>query len=168
MTSQGNTTFQEQNLLMQGIGGGVIHYRSGVDGFLWNIPLVRNTGKIGWIVAYGVNKILDPVGRAHIPEGKKQFPKMPAVIFDELPHKRLDLLIGLCDLNVHPGCSKGFGQCDDCNKNRCCYQSYYGHWWVCIGRLSMLGTEDVSLTSSITRVALCKGPPTPFDLLFSG
>ena len=46
---------------MQGIGGGVIHYRSGVDGFLWNIPLVRNTGKIDWIVAYAVNKILDPV-----------------------------------------------------------------------------------------------------------
>ena len=84
---------------MQGIGGGIIHYRSGVDGYLWNIPLYRNTGKIDWIVGYGVRKILDPVGRSYIPEGEKQFPKMPPAIFEEMPHKRLDLLVGLSDMN---------------------------------------------------------------------
>ena len=119
------------------------------------------------MIAYGVNKILDPVGRAHIPLGEKQFPLMPPAIFDKMPHKRLDLLVGLSDMKIHPGCSKGFGKCSDCEKNRCCFQSHYGHGWVCIGRLSQLGSEDVSLTSSIRRVALCKGPPTP-ALIFSG
>merc|ERR1712237_89499 len=173
LTLVNNTFAREQNFTkvsstyaMQGIGGTITHYESRKDGFLWNIPLHRNTGKIDWVVAYGVNKILDPVGRASIPYGEQEFPHLPPAIFKRIPHKRLDLLVGLSDLKIHPGCSKGFGKCSDCEKNRCCFQSHYGHGWVCIGRLSQLGSEDVSLTSSIRRVALCKAPPTPSDLFF--
>ena len=151
---------------LQGIGGTVNHYQSGKDGYLWLVPLLRNTGKIDWVKAYGVNKILEPVGRGKIIKGEQEFPFVPPEVFDDIPHKRLDLLIGLADLKIHPGCSKGFGNCSDCEKNRCCYQSHYGHGWVMIGRLSQLGFEDQPLTSSIRRVALCKGPPTPFDLFF--
>ena len=49
-------------------------------------------------MAYGVNKILEPVGRASIPKGEQEFPNMPPAIFKEIPHKRLDLLVGLSDL----------------------------------------------------------------------
>ena len=48
---------------LQGIGGTVNHYQSGKDGYLWLVPLLRNTGKIDWVNAYGVNKILEPVER---------------------------------------------------------------------------------------------------------
>ena len=144
------------------------HYQSGKDEYLWLVPLHRNTGKIDWVKAYGVNKILEPVGRGRLNRGQKDFPLVPPEVFQEIPHKRLDLLIGLADLKIHPGCSKGFGNCTDCEKNRCCFQSHYGHGWVIIGRLSQLGFEDQPLTSSIRRVALCKAPPTPFDLFFSG
>ena len=170
LTLVNNSFAREQNFSkinatysMQGIGGTINHYQSGKDGFLWKIPLHRNTGKIDWVVAYGVSKILEPVGRASIPKGEQEFPHIPSAVFKEIPHKRLDLLVGLSDLKIHPGCSKGFGNCSDCEKNRCCFQSHYDHGWVIIGRLSQLGSEDVSLTSSIRRVALCHGPLDPSD-----
>ena len=85
------------------------HYQSGKDGYLCLVPLHRNTGKIDWVKAYGVNKILEPVGRGRITRGSKDFPLVPPEVFQEIPHRRLDLLIGLADIKIHPGCSKGFG-----------------------------------------------------------
>ena len=115
LTLVNNSFAREQNFgkkgasySRQGIGGNVIHYQSGKDGFLWKVPLLRNTGKIDWVMAYRVDKILEPVGRASIPKGEQKFPHLPPAIFEEIPHKRLDLLVGLSDLKIHPGCSRGF------------------------------------------------------------
>ena len=56
MTLINNDFAQKQNLRKidssytnQGVGGNIIHYKAGVDGFLWKIPLHRNTRKFHWL-----------------------------------------------------------------------------------------------------------------------
>ena len=83
-------------------------------GFLWDIPLVRITEEIDYIVCYGVRKILDHVGRDSSPQGPEAFPHLPPEIFKEIKHQDLDVLVGNADIKIQPSCAKGFGKCQDC------------------------------------------------------
>ena len=55
----------------------------------------------------------------------KCFPTLPKEVFDAIAHKPLDILVGNAYLRVQPQCPNGFGKCSHCDKNRCCYKSWY-------------------------------------------
>ena len=117
---------------------------------------MRMSGQVDYLECYGVTYILDCVGREAIPDGPATFPHLPKEIFYEIPHKPLDILVGNADIRVQPKCPLGFGNCSDCDLNRCCYKLWYAPGWVVSRRLTSLGSVDVSLSLTIRKISLCK------------
>ena len=125
-------------------------------------------GKTEFIKALGVLKILeDTVGHGSYKAIAKRFPGVNPKVFEELPERKLDLLIGNANLGLQPKCGTGLG-CKDCLQNLCCYSSRFSNRHVLIGSLKSQDGVQASHMSNIRWIALCKVFPALEGAFFQG
>ena len=121
-----------------------------IDGKLYTIDLIDQTGNNQRITAYGVPSLLsDPVGHGSLGL-VDQFPNIHPGVFEAVMPKPLELLIGNEFLSLYPKCMNGRG-CEACGANLCTYESKFGYGHVLVGHLSSLSSSP-RVASNVTQM----------------
>merc|ERR1712105_531760 len=145
---------------ISGVVGEPQVYTPANGGKIWTVVLRDNKGVLESIEAYGVPQVLlEPIGHGQLNSYRKKFPNVAAEVFDELPDKELDLLVGNAYLGLHPKCSIGGFDCKDCNSNLCCFKSRFSHGHVLIGNTAD-SSKLASKAATVSRIALCQATAT--------
>ena len=98
-------------------------YTPATGGKIWTVILKDNEGVVETVKAYGVPEILlEPIGHGPLKTHQSLFPNVNSEVFEALPDKELDMLIGNTHLGLQPKCIRGIN-CPNCRKNLCCYKS---------------------------------------------
>ena len=76
-------------------------------GIIYELDVVDNTGVLHHIWGFGMHEIMDPPPPVDLQKVRKLFPHIPDQVFDMLPQKPIDLLIGINFLSIHPDGGQG-------------------------------------------------------------
>merc|ERR1712074_167275 len=156
----GGFKFRKASYTITGVGGEPQVYTPENGGKIWTVKIRDNNGVLESIEAYGVpNVLLEPIGHGQLNSYREKFPNVAAEVFDELPDKELDLLVGNTYLGLHPKCSIGGFDCKDCNSNLCCLKSRFSHGHVLIGNTAD-SSKLASKAATVSQIALCQATVT--------
>ena len=97
--SKAGFKLQPATYTLAGVGGKAQTFTASNGGRIWSGVLQDNNGKTKVIEALGVPKILeDTVGHGSYKAIAKRLPVVNSKVFEELPERKLDLLIGNSNL----------------------------------------------------------------------
>ena len=141
---------------LSGVGGKHQVYTPSTGGKIWTVILKDNNGVVKTVEAFGVPQVLlEPIGHGPHKALRGRFPHVKPAVFNRLPDKEMDLLIGNTYLGLHPKCAIGGFNCVDCHNNLCCYQSQFSHSHVLIGNTAHK-TTLAKRAATVSRLALCQ------------
>ena len=123
------------------------------EGVVHEIELVDNCGTVHKVWGFGINLIMEPPDSVDAKVVRNLFPHVPDNIFDPLPKKRIDMLIGLKYFGLHP--SDGQGR--NAVGNLKVLHSNFSKGWLLGGSHPSLQVSSASLNSSALSIArVCK------------
>ena len=141
---------KEQKLRKQQISyklsvvGGKENIKKGV---IYEVEVLDNSGNSTKVWGFGIDCILDPPDPVDLRPVRHLFPHVPEDVFEPLPRKRIDVLVGLNFFSLHPS----GGQGRNCIDNLKVLHSKFSRGWLVGGSHPDLLVTSPSLTSS----ALC-------------
>ena len=77
------------------------------DGVIYEVDLVDNNGRVHSIWGFGLDTIIDPPDAVDLQPVRHLFPHVPDDVFQQLPQKRIDILVGLNFFSLHPDGGQG-------------------------------------------------------------
>ena len=128
------------------------------------VTVKENTGKRNSLMAYGVDKIMDLSSSPYFTVVRKLFSYIPGEVFQKLPEKEVDLLIGCNHMDLHP--SGGEGR--NANGKLRVLNSKFGHGWVVAGYHPSFRIPARPYAAGVTAVTACRieiHPQTNLDFM---
>ena len=87
--------YRKATYTLSGVGGEPQVYTPSTGGKIWTVILKDNDGVNETVEAYGVPQVLlEPIGHGSHEAHRGWFPHVNPAVFNPLPDKELDLLIG--------------------------------------------------------------------------
>ena len=77
------------------------------EGVIYEVDLVENSGQVHSIWGFGLDTIIDPPDAVDLQPVRHLFPHVPSDVFQKLPKKRIDILVGLNFFSLHPDGGQG-------------------------------------------------------------
>ena len=99
------------------------------DTKIFETDLVDRSGERHAIWGYGLENIIEPDDPIDLSPVRDLFPHIPEAVFEPLPKKRVDILIGLNFNGLHPSGGEG----DNCVGNLKVFSTIFGstgHSWI--------------------------------------
>ena len=93
---------------------------------------------------FGVDRIMCPPDPVDLSPVRHLFPHIPSNVFDPLPSKEIDVLVGMNFFSLHPS----GGQGRNCAENLKVLHSKFSKGWVVAGSHPAFQTSSAKLTSS--------------------
>ena len=118
-------------------------------GVIHEIEMVENDGTEHKVWGFGIDTIMEPPEPVDMHAVRHLFPHVPADVFEPLPRKRIDMLVGLNFFSLHPD----GGQGRNCVGNLKMLHSKFSKGWLLGGSHSDLLPASPNLTSSALAVA---------------
>ena len=119
------------------------------DGIIYEFDVVDRSGQVHSIWGFGVDEIIDPPDPVNLQPVRDLFPHVPETVFDKLPKKPIDLLIGLNFFSLHPDGGQGI----NCSGNLKVLHSKFSKGWLVAGSHPLLQLGQPSPTSSALTIA---------------
>ena len=118
-------------------------------GVIHEIEVVENDGTEHKVWGFGIDTIMEPPEPVDMHAVRHLFPHVHAGVFDSLPKKRIDMLVGLNFFSLHPDGGQGI----NCVGNLKMLHSKFSKGWLLGGSHPDLLTTSSNLTSSALTVA---------------
>ena len=123
---------------------------------IYDVNLVNKYGQLEHVSAYGVDRISKSKGNQDASKLRKYFPDLPKKIFDPLPPREVEMLIGTNYSGLHPG-----GPADRRRGHVRIQESLFGSGWVISGSDVEIGASSSELTSAARQLSVNKLQVTP-------
>ena len=135
------------------------------DGVIYEFTVVDNFGQKHNLWGYGIDHIIDPPEAVDLRPVRRLFPHVPDNVFDALPSKPVDLLIGINYFALHPDGGQGL----NCVDNLRVLHSNFSKGWLVAGSHPDLKFKSPKWSSSALSVArICRLDVRPVIDLKSG
>ena len=118
-------------------------------GVTYEIEVVDNSGKVYPIWGFGMDVIMEPPDPVDLKPVRHLFPHVPDEVFELLPKKPIDLLIGLNFFSLHPD----GGQGRNCVGNLKVLHSKFSKGWLVAGAHPSLKSASPNFSSSALAIA---------------
>ena len=123
------------------------------NGFYSLAGNVENNGNVHKVWGFGIDTIMDPPAPVNMHAVRHLFPHVPGDVFDPLPTKRIDILMGLNFFSLHPD----GGQGRNTKGNLKMLHSKFSKGWLLGGSHPALNVSSSKLTqSALTIVRVCR------------
>ena len=123
------------------------------DGVVYELELVDNSGQTHKIWGFGIDTIIDPPDPIDLQPVRDLFPHIPQHVFEPLPQKRLDILIGLNFFSLHPDGGQGRNNVE----NLKALHSKFSKGWLIAGTHPLLKMPSPRIsTSALAMARICR------------
>ena len=120
---------------------------------IYEVDLVDRLGGRHAVWGYGLEKIIDPEEPVDLSLVRDLFPHIPSEVFQGLPKKRVDILVGLNFNGLHPSGGEG----ENCVGNLKVLSTVFGPTgWVLGGSHPLLKCTPIKFSSSVARLRVAK------------
>ena len=119
------------------------------EGVIYEFALVDNLGQHHMVWGFDIDHIIDPPDTVDLQPVRKLFPHVPADVFDPLPSKPIDILMGLNEFGLHPD----GGQGQNCVGNLKALHSKFSKGWIIAGSHPDLDFNRTQLTEAAVAIA---------------
>ena len=117
------------------------------------MEIVDNNEQVAKVWGFGINVIMEPPEPVNLQPIRSLFPHIPDNIFDPLPKKRIDMLIGLNFFSLHPS----GGQGRNCVDNLKVLHSRFSKGWVIGGSHPDLHISSPTMpVSALVNARICQ------------
>ena len=131
-----------------------------IKGSMYIFDLTKSNGEKMKIWGYGIDDITDAIPAIDLTEIRSTFPHVPEEAFVSLKEKKLDILIGLNFLSLHPSGGEGV----NCVGNLCAMKSQFGCGWLIGGSDPRLKSSQVKLTAqALALVSVARVEVRPYE-----
>ena len=147
-----NTFAKEQNLRSTEVTYklSVVGGRDTIEkGVIHEVEITENNGNVHKIWGFGIDTIMDPPTPVNMHAVRHLFPHVPSNVFDPLPTKRIDILMGLNFFSLHPD----GGQGRNSKGNLKMLHSKFSKGWLLGGSHPALNVAPSILTQSALTIA---------------
>ena len=122
-------------------------------GVIYEVDLVDNDDEVHTIWGFGLDTIMDPPDTVDLLPVRHLFPHVPTNVFQKLPQKRIDILVGLNFLSLHPDGGQGRNSIG----NLKALHSRFSQGWLIAGTHPDLQSCSPKLSSSAVSIArICR------------
>ena len=119
------------------------------DGVVYEFDVVDRSGQVYRLWGFGVAEIIDPPDPVNLKPVRGLFPHVPDDVFDELPKKPIDLLIGLNFFSLHPDGGQGINS----SGNLKILHSKFAKGWLIAGSHPHLQFNSPTLSTTALAIA---------------
>ena len=119
------------------------------DGVVYEFEVVDRSGQVYNVWGFGVEEIIDSPDAVNLKPVRHLFPHVPDDVFDELPKKPIDLLIGLNFFSLHPDGGQGINSAG----NLRVLHSKFAKGWLVAGSHPYLQFSSPNFSTSALSIA---------------